>query len=125
MIGKGSVNLKMHSKTDCNVKLTGVYVTEGIEFNHVSLHEAQGRQKIIMDKDGVHLLDNRLTFIRGSIRSRLHATRMNPTDTNPLQDLLLFLQYLVFQPPRLVSPDTFQYLGFHLFLPCRPLPSLT
>ena len=35
--GVGSLNLKMHSKTDFNVNLTGVYVTEGIGFNLLSL----------------------------------------------------------------------------------------
>ena len=47
--------------------LTRVYVTEGIQYNLFSLHEAQGRQRIIMDEDGLHLFDNRLTFLRESI----------------------------------------------------------
>ncbi|CAM9331230.1 unnamed protein product, partial [Laminaria digitata] len=59
--GVGSLNLKMLSKTDFDVKLTGVYATEGIGFNLFSLHDAQARQTITLDKDGVHLFDNRLT----------------------------------------------------------------
>ncbi|CAN0279287.1 unnamed protein product, partial [Laminaria digitata] len=55
--GVGSLNLKMHSKTGFNVKLTGVYVTEGIGFNLFSLHDAQARQTITVYKDGVHLFD--------------------------------------------------------------------
>ncbi|CAN0463970.1 unnamed protein product, partial [Laminaria digitata] len=55
--GVGSLHLKMQSKTDFNVKLTGVYVTEGIGFNLFSLHDAQARQTITLDKDGVHLFD--------------------------------------------------------------------
>ena len=35
--GVGSLNFKMHSKTDFNVTLTGVYVAEGIGFNHSCL----------------------------------------------------------------------------------------
>ena len=53
----GSLNLKIHSKTDFNVTLTGVYVTEGAGFNLFSLHQAQARQTITMDNDGVHLLN--------------------------------------------------------------------
>ncbi|CAN0289655.1 unnamed protein product, partial [Laminaria digitata] len=49
--GVGSLNLKMHSKTDFNVKLTGVYVTEGIGFNLFSLHDAQSRQTLTLDRD--------------------------------------------------------------------------
>ena len=82
--GVGSLNLKMHSKTDFNVKLTGVYVTEGIGFNLFSLHDAQARQTITLDKEGVHLFDHRLTFPRDSIGSSLHATRMAPTPTADL-----------------------------------------
>ncbi|CAN0019315.1 unnamed protein product, partial [Laminaria digitata] len=62
--GVGRLNLKMHSKTDFNANLTGVYVTEGIGFNLFSLHDAQARQTMTLDKDGVHLFDNRLTFPR-------------------------------------------------------------
>ena len=36
-----------------------------------------------MDENGMHLYDNRLTFLRLSIGSRLYATRMDPTDPNP------------------------------------------
>ena len=104
--GVDSLNLKMHSKTDFNVKLTGVYVTEGIGFNLFSLHQAQARQTITIDNDGVHLFNNRLTFPRDSIGSSLFATRMAQA---PLQDLLLCL-------PRLV---------FHLLPPRYPLPPLT
>ena len=42
--GVGSLNFKMHSKTDFNVTLTGVYVAEGIGFNHSSFHQAQARK---------------------------------------------------------------------------------
>ena len=48
--GVGSI--KMHSKTDFNVKLNEVYLTE------VSLHDAQARQTIILDKEGAHVLTN-------------------------------------------------------------------
>ena len=84
VVGVGSLNLKMHSKTDFNVKLTGVYVTEGIGFNLFSLHDAQARQTITLDKDGVHLFQNRLTFPRDEIGSCLYATRMDPTPTTAL-----------------------------------------
>ena len=39
-IGIGSLNLKLRSKTDFNVTLTRVCVTEGIQYNVFSLHEA-------------------------------------------------------------------------------------
>ena len=67
VLGIGSLNLKMHAKVDFNVKLTNVFVTKGIGFNLFSLHDAQARQTIIMDKEGAHLFDNRLTFPRGEI----------------------------------------------------------
>ena len=86
-IGIGSLNLKLHSKTGSNVTLLRVYVTEGIQYNMFSLHEAQGRRRIIMDEDSVHLCDNRLTFLRDSVGSRLYATRMDPTDPNPTAEL--------------------------------------
>ena len=43
----GILNLKMHSKTDFNVRLNEVFLTEGIGFNLFSLHYAQARQTII------------------------------------------------------------------------------
>ena len=79
----GSLNLKLHSKTVFIVTLTRRLVTEGIQYNLSSIHEAQGRQRIIMDEDGVHLFDNLLTFLRDSIGSRLYAAPMDPTYPNP------------------------------------------
>ena len=115
VIGIGSLNLKLHLKTDFNLKLTRVYVTESIKYNLFSLHEAQGRQKIIMDEDGVHLFDNRVTFLRDSVVcTRLAWTRQTRP---PLQDVLLCLSCLVFQAPRLVSPGILQCLVFHLLPP--------
>ena len=38
VIEVGILNLKMHAKTDFDVKHTEVYVTEGIGFNLFSLH---------------------------------------------------------------------------------------
>ena len=81
VIGVRSLNLRMHSNMDFNVKLTGVYVTEGIGFNRLSLHQAQARQSIILDNEGSHLLDRQLTFPRGEIGSCLCATRLDPTPT--------------------------------------------
>ena len=40
-MGVGSRNLNVHSKTDLYVKLTSVYVTEGIGFKLFSLYDAQ------------------------------------------------------------------------------------
>ena len=82
VIGVGILNLRMHSKTDFDVKLTGVYVTEGIGFNLFSLHQAQARQTIILGKEGAHLFDRQLTFARDEIGSScLYATRLDPTPT--------------------------------------------
>ena len=81
VIGVRSLNFKMHSKMDFNMKLTGVYVTEGIGFNRFSLHQAQARQSIILDNESSHLLDRQLTFPRDEIGSCLCATRLDPTPT--------------------------------------------
>ena len=62
VLGVGSLNLKMHSKTDFHVKLREVYVTEGIGFNLFSMHDARARQTINLDKDGAHVFDGRLAF---------------------------------------------------------------
>lgn len=78
VIGLGSLNLIMHSKTDLGVKRTGVYVTQGIRFNLFSLDDAQSRQPITHDKDGVHLCDHLLIFPLDDIGSCLYATRLNP-----------------------------------------------
>ena len=80
-MGVGSFNLTMHSTTDFDVNLTLVYVTEGIGFNLFSLHDVQARQIITLDKEGVHLFDNRLTFPRDGTGSCLYVTRMHPTPT--------------------------------------------
>ncbi|MEP5606883.1 MAG: hypothetical protein ABJP49_00105, partial [Marinobacter alexandrii] len=66
------------------MKLTRAYWTGGIQYNRFS---AQGRQRIITDENGVHLFDNRLTFPRDSVGSRLYATRMEQTDPNPTAGL--------------------------------------
>ena len=79
VIGVGVLNLRMHLKTDLDVKLTGVYVTEGIRFNLFSLHQARARQTIILDKEGAHLFDRQLAFPRDEIESCLYATRLDPT----------------------------------------------
>ena len=84
VIGVGSLNLRMHSKTDFDVKLTGVYVAEGISFNLFSLHQAKALQTIILDKEGTHLFDRHLTFPRDEIGSCLYATRLDPTPTTGL-----------------------------------------
>ena len=81
VIGVGSLNLRMHSKTDFDVKLTGVYVTEGIAFNLFSLHQGQARQTIILDEEGAYLLNRQLTFPRDEIGSCFYATRLDPTPT--------------------------------------------
>ena len=78
LIGVGSLNLRMHSKTDFDVKLTGVYVTEGIRFNLFSLHQTQARQTIILDKEGAHLFDRQLTFSRDKIGSCLYSFGPDP-----------------------------------------------
>ena len=54
VIGVGSLNLRNHSKMDLDVKLTEVYVTEGIGFNLFALHQAQARQTIILENEGAH-----------------------------------------------------------------------
>ena len=81
VIGSGSLNLRMHWKMDFDVKLTGVYVTEGIGFNLCSIHQAQARHTIIMDKEGAHLFDRQPTFPRDEIGSCLYATRLDRTPT--------------------------------------------
>ena len=77
--GVGSLDLKMHSKTDIKFKLTGVYVTDGIGFNLFSIHDAQAMQTITLDEEGVHQFIIRLPFPRNEIGSSSHATRMDPT----------------------------------------------
>ena len=84
VLGVGSLNLKMHSKTDLKVKLNAAYVTEGIGFNLFSFHDAQAKQPITLGKNGAHLFDNRLTFPRDATGSSLFATRMDPTPTTGL-----------------------------------------
>ena len=96
VIGVGSLCLRMHSKTDFDAKLTGIYVTEGIDVNLFSLHDAQQRQKITLDKHGVHLFDNRLIFPRDETGSHLYATRLAPA---PTKGLLLCLRFLVVPLP--------------------------
>ena len=86
VIGVGSLNLIMHSKTDFDVKLRGAYVTEGIGFNLFYLHKAQTRQTIIQDKEAAHLFDRQLTLRRDEIGSCSYATRLDPT---PAAGLLL------------------------------------
>ena len=77
----GSLNLNMHAVTDFNVKWTGVYVTEGTEFNLFSLYDAESRQNIALDKDGVNLFIMQPTFPRSETGSHLHATRIAHTPT--------------------------------------------
>ena len=48
--GIGNFNLKMHSKTYLNIILTGVWVTEGIGFNCLSLFIGQARQTVTFEK---------------------------------------------------------------------------
>ena len=55
VVGVGSLNLQTHVATDFNLKLTGVYVTEVIDFNQFSIHDAPKRQEITLDKHSVHL----------------------------------------------------------------------
>ena len=71
----------MHAETDFNVQWTGVYVTEGTEFNLFSLHDAESRQNITLDKDGVHLFIMQLRFARNETDSYPYATRIAPTPT--------------------------------------------
>ena len=54
----------MHFKIDFHVKLSEVYVTEGIGINMFSLHDAQTRQKVSLGENDAHLFDGRLTFPR-------------------------------------------------------------
>ena len=56
-------------------------MTEGIDFNIFSLHQAQARQTIILDIEGAHLLDRQLAFPRDGIASCLQATRLDSTPT--------------------------------------------
>lgn len=79
MHGMGTPNLKMHAATDINVKLTGVNLTERIEFNLFSLHNAQPRPTITLDNDGVHLFNKQMAFPRSETGSCLHTTRIAPT----------------------------------------------
>jgi len=120
--GVGSLNLKMHSKTDFNVKLTRVYWTEGIQYNLFSLHEAQGRQRIIIDEDGVHLFDNRVTFLRDSVGSRLYATRMEQTDPNPTAGLTAVPAMSGVSGPSLGKPEHTSASGVSLAPPLPPPP---
>ena len=87
MLSIGSLNLQMHSKTDFHVKLRKVYVTEGIGFKLVSLHDAQARQTNTLDKGGAHRFDGRLTFSRDSTGSSLFATGIYPTPSKILTDV--------------------------------------
>lgn len=79
MQGIGSPNLKLHAATDINVKLTGVHVTEIIEFNLFSLHGSQSRPIITLENDGVHLFNKQMAFPRRETSSCLHDTRIAPT----------------------------------------------
>ena len=79
VLGVVSLNVKMHSKPDFNVKLNDVYVMEGMRFNRCSLHDAQARQSITLHKDGAHLIDNRPTFACDATGASLYETRTDPT----------------------------------------------
>ena len=114
VIGVGSLNLIMHSKTDFDVKLTGVYVMEGIGFNLFSLHQAQARQTIILHKEGTHLFDRQLTFPRDEIGSCLYATRLDPTPTAGLSAVPAFTGAQ--PPPPSCSQPPFPYLDAPLFV---------
>ena len=59
-------------------------MTEGVDFNLFSPHDARKRQTITAGKHGVHLFDNRLTFPRDETGSHLYATRLAPTPSKTL-----------------------------------------
>ena len=105
VIGVGSLNLRMHSKADFDVKLTGVYVTEGIGFNVLSLHQAQARQTIILAKK-THTcsINNSFSLVKRSDHACMPLVWTRPR----LPDLLLCLLYLMFNPPsrRVSTPLT-------------------
>ena len=56
VLGVCSLDVKMHSKTDSNVKLREANVTDGIGFNLVPLHDVQGRQIVTVSTRMVHTL---------------------------------------------------------------------
>ena len=56
VLGVCSLDVKMHSKTDCDVKLPEVNVTEGIGFNLVPLHDAEARHIVTLSTRMVHTL---------------------------------------------------------------------
>ena len=137
VLGVGSLNLKMHSKTDFNVKLSDVYVTEGIRFNLFLLHDAQARQSITLDKDRATSFDNHLSFPRDATGSNLCATRMNLTPTTGLTadrmkncETSIYVPDIPFSPfaPLCVSVSTFillfaffyvlRFFGIFLFVIC-------
>lgn len=78
MQGMGSPNLKLHAATDINIKLTGAFLTEIIEFNLFSLHDSQSRP-ITPENDGVHLFNKQMAFPRSETGSCLLDTRITPT----------------------------------------------
>ena len=101
VVGVGSINLRIYSKTDFDVKLTGVYATEGIGFNLFLLYQAQTQRTIILYKEGAHLCDRQLTFPRDEIESCLCAICLNPTPTAGLTAVPAFSG--VTPPPPLPS----------------------
>ena len=103
------------------MKLTGVYVTEGIGFNLFSLHQAQAREITILDNEGAHLFDKQLNF--PEIGSCLYATRLDPTPTAGLTALpassgvhppLCLLVFTPPPPPCSQSPPPFGFPSFRV-----------
>ena len=56
VLGVCSLDVKMNSKADFNVKLREVNVTEGIGSNLVQLHDVHGRQIVTVSTRMVHTL---------------------------------------------------------------------
>ena len=75
-----------------------------------------------MDEDGVHLFDNRLTFLRDSIGSRLYATRMDPTDLNPTAGHTPVPVMSSVSGPSLGKPGDISVSGVSLAPPLSPSP---
>ena len=80
----GCLNVMYHMQTATGVKnfcvkLTEVYLLDGIRFNLFSLHQTQLSQRIVLDAKGVHLFGGELVFPWRETGSFLRASRL-PSD---------------------------------------------
>ena len=72
----GKVDLIFHSKTEISATLYGVSSMPGLGFNLFLFRVTQENHEITLNKNGAHLMDERLTFARKVNGSYTCATRV-------------------------------------------------